>query len=78
MPAIISFGGYLRERVYGTNPHTVQELQAEIEAAAEEITGDMLRDTVDNLWFFYSESTTSKDLILNMCSHEDHMHTNST
>jgi hypothetical protein len=27
------------------------------------------------VWFFYSESRRSKDLILNMCSHEDHMHT---
>jgi RNase P/RNase MRP subunit POP5 len=47
---------YLKFRVYRTNPHTVQELQAEIEAASEEITGDMLCDTVDNLWFVYSES----------------------
>jgi hypothetical protein len=31
-----------------TNPHNVQELQAETEAAAEEITGDMLRDSVDS------------------------------
>jgi hypothetical protein len=28
------------------------------------------------LWFVYSESTRSKNLILNMCSHEDHMHRN--
>jgi len=28
------------------------------------------------LWFFYSESTRSKDLIWNIYSHEDYMHTN--
>jgi hypothetical protein len=39
---------YLKDRVYRTNPHTVQELQVETEAVAEEITGDMSRDTVDN------------------------------
>jgi hypothetical protein len=31
--------------------HTVQELQMEIEAAAEEIISDMLHDTVDNFLF---------------------------
>jgi hypothetical protein len=34
--------------VYRTNPHTAQDLQGEIEAVAEEITGDMLRDTGDS------------------------------
>jgi hypothetical protein len=34
--------------VYSTNAHTALEFQAEIEVAAEEITGDMLRDTSDN------------------------------
>jgi hypothetical protein len=37
--------GYLRDRVYRTNQHTGQELQAEI----EEITGDILPDTGDKL-----------------------------
>jgi hypothetical protein len=46
-------------------PHTVQQLQAEIEADTEEITGDMLCLTQLST----SESTRSKDLILNMCSH---------
>jgi hypothetical protein len=32
---------------------------------------------VTNLWFSYSESMRSEDLILNTCSHEDHTHTNS-
>jgi len=32
--------GYLKDCVYHTSPHTVQELQAEIEAVAEDITGD--------------------------------------
>jgi len=32
--------GYLKDRVYRINPHTVQELQAEIEAVTEEITAD--------------------------------------
>jgi hypothetical protein len=39
---------YLKDHVYCTNPHTVQELHMELEAVAEEITGDMLHDTVDN------------------------------
>jgi hypothetical protein len=40
--------GYLKDCMYRTNPHTVQELQAENAAVAEEITGDILRDTADN------------------------------
>jgi hypothetical protein len=40
--------GYLKNYVYCTNLHTVQEFQAGIEAVAEEITGDMLCETVDN------------------------------
>jgi hypothetical protein len=40
--------GYHKDRVYRTILHTVQELQAETEAIAEEITDDMLHDTVDN------------------------------
>jgi hypothetical protein len=31
--------------VYCTTPHSLQEFQAEIEAVAEEITGDTLCDT---------------------------------
>jgi hypothetical protein len=34
--------------VYCTNLHTIQELQAEMEVAPEEIMGDMLCDTADN------------------------------
>jgi septum formation topological specificity factor MinE len=67
---------HLNDRVYRTNPHTVQELQVEIEAVVEQITGDMLLTQLTTLWFVYSVSTELKDLILNMCSHEDHMHTN--
>jgi hypothetical protein len=40
--------GLLKDCVYRAKPHTVQELKAEIEAVTEEITGDILRDTVDN------------------------------
>jgi hypothetical protein len=40
---------YLRNCVYHTSPHSVQELQAEIEAVAEDITGGILCDTVDNV-----------------------------
>jgi len=36
--------GYLRECVYRTS---LQELQAEVEAVAEEMTGDRLHETVD-------------------------------
>jgi hypothetical protein len=39
---------YLKDRRYHTNTHTVQEFQAEIVAVTEEITGDMLLNTVDN------------------------------
>jgi len=35
--------------VYRTNPQSVRVLQAGNEAGAEEITGDMLRDTAENL-----------------------------
>jgi hypothetical protein len=34
--------------MYCTNPHTVQELQVDIDAVAGEITGDMLHDKVDD------------------------------
>jgi len=37
--------GYLKVRVYHTNPHTAQELEAEIEALTEETTGDLLHDS---------------------------------
>jgi len=36
---------YLEDRVYCTNSHTVQGLQAEIEPVAEEVTSDMLCDS---------------------------------
>jgi hypothetical protein len=38
----------LKDRVCYTNPETVQDLQAEIEVVAKDITGDMLGDTVDS------------------------------
>jgi len=38
--------GYLEDHVYHTNLHSVPELQVEIETVAEEITGDMLCDTI--------------------------------
>jgi peptide methionine sulfoxide reductase MsrB len=40
--------GYLKDRLYRINPHNVQDLQAEFEAVIKEITGDMLRNKVDN------------------------------
>jgi hypothetical protein len=40
--------GYLNDCEYCTNLHTVQELQAEIEAVTEDIIGDMLHDTLGN------------------------------
>jgi len=33
---------------YSSNSHSVQELQTEIEAVANEITGDMLHDKAEN------------------------------
>jgi hypothetical protein len=39
---------YLKGHAYCTNQHTVQKLRAEIEAVAEEMTGDTLHDTGDN------------------------------
>jgi hypothetical protein len=35
--------------MYHTNPHTVQELQAEFEVVTEEIIGIMLHDTMVHL-----------------------------
>jgi len=34
-------------RVSSINPHTLQELKAEIEAVVEDVTGDKSRNTVD-------------------------------
>jgi hypothetical protein len=48
----------------------------EIATVSEEITAYMLQDTADDLCFVYSESTRQKDLVLNLCSHKYHMHTN--
>jgi hypothetical protein len=39
---------YLIDRLYCTNTHTVQKLQAEIEAVTEEITDDILRDALND------------------------------
>jgi len=62
--------GYLRDRVYHTNPVIVQELlkRSQMTCCLTQLT---------NFWFVYSESTRQKDLTLNICSHEDHMHINS-
>jgi len=49
--------------VYHTNLHSVQELQVEMKL--------LLKRPHDNF------VVRMKDLISNMCSHEDHMHTNS-
>jgi hypothetical protein len=43
-----SIWGYLKDCMYCTNPHTVQELLVKLEAVAEEITSDMLHDKVDD------------------------------
>jgi hypothetical protein len=32
---------HVKDRMYRTNPHAVQEMQAEIEAVAEKVTGDI-------------------------------------
>jgi hypothetical protein len=42
---------------------TVQELEAKVEAAAEEITGDMLCSTNDNSTVNLYESTRSNNLV---------------
>jgi hypothetical protein len=68
--------GYVKDSVHCTNQHTVQDLQVKTEAVAN-IIGDMLHDTIDNFVIHYIASMTLKDLILDMCSHEDHMYTNS-
>jgi hypothetical protein len=45
--------GYLKDHVYCTNSHTVQELQVEVEAVAEDIIGgDVFRNTADNFVIF--------------------------
>jgi hypothetical protein len=51
--------GHLKDHVYHTNPPTTQELQLELEAVAEEITGDMLHDTADNLVVHLHETEAS-------------------
>jgi hypothetical protein len=40
--------GYVRDHVFCSDPHAVPEMQAEIEAARENLTGDMLRNKVGN------------------------------
>jgi len=67
----------LPQTVYCTNLHTVQELQAKIKALTKAITGDMGVTQMTTVWFIYSESTISKDLILNMHSHKGHLYINS-
>jgi hypothetical protein len=57
--------GLLQRSCVLHHPAHCSGLQAEIEPVAEEVTGDTLRDTVDNLWFVYGKSTRSKGLILN-------------
>jgi hypothetical protein len=57
--------------VYRSNLHTVLELQVEFEAVTEEITGDILRDTVDKS-VDHLQRVYEIDLILSMCSYEDH------
>jgi hypothetical protein len=67
----MSFGGYLKDHMYCNNMHTaVQKLQAQTKGVAEEITGDMLHDT-------FGKSMMSEGLVLNVCSHEGHVHTKS-
>jgi hypothetical protein len=44
--------GCLKDRLNRTKPRTVLEMGAETEAIAEEITGDMLRDAVDDCGSF--------------------------
>jgi len=46
----MSLYGCIKDHVYSTTPHTAQELKAEIEAIAEEVRGETLRDTVGNLF----------------------------
>jgi hypothetical protein len=52
--------GYLKRLCVLHHPAHFEELQVEIEAGAEEITGGMLQLTT--VWFAYSESTRLKDL----------------
>jgi hypothetical protein len=46
-PSYCFLWGYLKDHVYHTKLYTIQELQAELEAVAEEIAG-VVCDTVDN------------------------------
>jgi hypothetical protein len=54
--------GYLKDCVYYTNPHTIQELQVEVEAVVEEITGDMLHNTVDSFVVYLQGGHKAKGL----------------
>lgn len=45
-------------------------MQQKIKAVTEQIRDGILKQ-LRNLWFVYSDSTRSKDLMLNISSHED-------
>jgi hypothetical protein len=74
--SVVVLWGYIKDRLYRINPHTVQELQADMDAVAEEIRGDTLSDTIGNSAFQLQLETTSNYLISNMCSHKNHNYTN--
>jgi len=49
---------YLKDDIYRTNPHTIHELQAEIEVGAVFVTVEMVLDRlkrIHELWLFHTE-----------------------
>jgi hypothetical protein len=68
--------GYLKDHVYHTNLHTVQEVQVKIEAVAEEITGCVLHDTDDNSVVHLYQVSKAEGPCTEHVLCEDHMHTN--
>jgi hypothetical protein len=66
---------YLRDCVYHTNPHTIQELPVETEAAAEETADSMLSNTVNIFVVYLQQVDGIEELLLNVCSCKDHLYT---
>jgi hypothetical protein len=65
--------GYLKDCAYHTSLHTVQELQVKMKLSIKRSA----MTWVTTLWFIYSKLIEFQNSKLNMCSQEDHMHTDS-
>jgi len=77
IPAIISFGA--TSKIVCTAPTRVlfRTCKRKLKLMVKGWQATSCVTFLTTLWFVYSESTKSKDLILKVCSHENHMHRNS-